>query len=101
VTSSGTLGDPVTFALTNSDLDRLAYNEQISLACAGGTKNDIYQLMTTLDRRFMAGLAYFMGIKQMGAGVVRVGNACLNFSGTPSTVCNQPLPLPFHHSSLN
>ena len=32
------------------------------------------QLMTTLDRRFMAGLAYYMGAREMGAGVVRVGN---------------------------
>ncbi|MGZ3929959.1 MAG: phenylacetate--CoA ligase family protein [Bacteroidia bacterium] len=79
VTSSGTLGDPVTFALTDKDLERLAYNERISLACAGGTNQDIYQLMTTLDRRFMAGLAYFMGIRQMGAGVVRVGNGMPEF----------------------
>jgi len=79
VTTSGTLGDPLTFALTNKDLDRLAYNENISLACAGGTKNDIYQLMTTLDRRFMAGLAYFLGIRQMGAGVIRVGNGMPEF----------------------
>ena len=27
--TSGTLGDPVTFGLTDSDLDRLAYNEAI------------------------------------------------------------------------
>lgn len=79
VTTSGTLGDPLTFVLTDKDLDRLAYNEHISLACAGGTKHDIYQLMTTIDRRFMAGMAYFMGIKQMGAGVVRVGNGMPEF----------------------
>lgn len=79
VTTSGTLGDPLTFVLTDTDLDRLAYNEHISLACAGGTKNDIYQLMTTIDRRFMAGLAYFLGLKQMGAGVVRVGNGIPEF----------------------
>lgn len=79
VTTSGTLGDPLTFVLTDKDLDRLAYNEYISLACAGGTKNDIYQLMTTIDRRFMAGMAYFLGIKQMGAGVVRVGNGMPEF----------------------
>jgi phenylacetate-CoA ligase len=79
VTTSGTLGDPLTFALTNKDLDRLAYNEMISLECAGGTKHDIYQLMTTLDRRFMAGLAYFLGIKKMGAGVIRVGNGMPEF----------------------
>jgi phenylacetate-CoA ligase len=35
--------------------------------------------MTTLDRRFMAGLAYFLGIKQMGAGVIRVGNGMPEF----------------------
>lgn len=79
VTTSGTLGDPLTFVLTNNDLERLGYNEYISLACAGGTKNDIYQLMTTIDRRFMAGMAYFLGIKQMGAGVVRVGNGMPEF----------------------
>jgi phenylacetate-CoA ligase len=79
VTTSGTLGDPLTFVLTDKDLERLAYNEHISLACAGGTKNDIYQLMTTIDRRFMAGMAYFLGIKQMGAGVVRVGNGMPEF----------------------
>mgnify|MGYP006283050621 CR=1 FL=1 len=74
ITTSGTLGDPVTFAMTNKDLDRLAYNEYISFAGAGGTPEDIYQLMVTIDRRFMAGLAYFLGIKKLGAGVVRVGN---------------------------
>lgn len=79
VTTSGTLGDPLTFVLTDKDLDRLAYNEHISLACADGTKNDIYQLMTTIDRRFMAGMAYFLGLKQMGAGVVRVGNGMPEF----------------------
>lgn len=72
-TTSGTLGDPVTFGLTNKDLDRLAYNEAISFACAGIKKGDIVQLMTTLDRRFMAGLAYFLGLRKLGAGVIRVG----------------------------
>ncbi len=73
ITTSGTLGDPVTFPLTDKDLDRLAYNEYISFVCAGATSDDIFQLMTTLDRRFMAGLAYFLGIRKLGAGVVRVG----------------------------
>lgn len=72
-TTSGTLGDPVTFGLTDKDLDRLAYNEAISFACAGVQKGDVVQLMTTLDRRFMAGLAYFLGLRKLGAGVIRVG----------------------------
>lgn len=74
ITTSGTLGDPVTFAMTDHDLDRLAYNEAISFACADGSSDDIYQLMTTIDRRFMAGLAYFLGIRRLGAGIIRVGN---------------------------
>lgn len=73
VTTSGTLGDPVTFALTDNDLERLAYNEAISFACAGVQKKDVVQLMTTIDRRFMAGLAYFLGVRKLGAGIIRVG----------------------------
>lgn len=72
-TTSGTLGSPVTFGLTNKDLDRLAYNEAISFACAGIQKGDVVQLMTTLDRRFMAGMAYFLGLRMLGAGAIRVG----------------------------
>ena len=79
VTTSGTLGDPLTFILTDKDLERLAQNEYVSLSCAGGTKHDIYQLMTTIDRRFMAGMAYFLGLKKMGAGVIRVGNGMPEF----------------------
>ena len=74
VTTSGTLGEPVTFALTDHDLERLAYCEYISFCCADGSADDIYQLITTIDRRFMAGLAYFLGIRKMGAGLVRVGS---------------------------
>lgn len=73
VTTSGTLGEPVTIALTDADLDRLAYNEAISFACAGINEADILQLTTTIDRRFMAGLAYFLGARKLGAGIIRVG----------------------------
>lgn len=74
VTTSGTLGDPITFILTNKDLDRLAYNEFLSFTTAGCTKKDVMQLMTTIDRRFMAGLAYFLGARELGMGIARVGN---------------------------
>ena len=73
VTTSGTLGEPVTVGLTDQDLDRLAYNEAISFACAGVKEKDILQLTTTIDRRFMAGLAYFLGVRKLGAGIIRVG----------------------------
>ncbi len=74
ITTSGTQGDPVTFALTDGDLERLAYNEAISFACSGCDADDLLQLMTTMDRRFMAGLAYFLGARKLGAGIVRVGS---------------------------
>ncbi len=73
VTTSGTTGLPVFFGLTDKDLDRLAYNEAISFACSTVTKKDTIQLMTTIDRRFMAGLAYFLGARKLGAGIIRVG----------------------------
>jgi len=73
ITTSGTMGDPVTFAMTDKDLDRLAYNEYLSLSCAGADEQDTFQLMTTIDRRFMAGLAYFLGARKLGAGIIRVG----------------------------
>ena len=74
VTTSGTLGNPVTFALTDQDLNRLAYNEALSFTTAGCSSSDIIQLMTTIDKRFMAGLAYFMGARELGCGIIRVGN---------------------------
>ena len=74
VTTSGTLGDPVTFVLSEEDLQRLAYNEAMSFTTAGCTKDDTLQLMTTIDKRFMAGLAYFMGARELKCGVIRVGN---------------------------
>lgn len=88
-TTSGTLGKPVTFGLTDKDLERLAYNEAISLSCAGIRKGHVVQLMTTIDRCFVAGLAYFLGLKKIGAGVIRIG------AGTPqlqwdSILANKP-----------
>ena len=74
ITTSGTLGDPVLFGCTEKDLQRLAYNEKKSFECAGLTNDSVVQLMTTLDKRFMAGMAYFLGLREMGAGVIRVGN---------------------------
>ena len=74
VTTSGTLGEPVSFACSEKDLQRLAFNEKKSFACAGLGPGNILQLMTTIDKRFMAGLAYFLGIRELGASIIRVGN---------------------------
>lgn len=74
ITTSGTLGEPVIFAMTDNDLNRLAYNEYLGFTCAGCTSHDIFQLMTTIDRRFMAGLAYFLGSRMLKSAMIRVGN---------------------------
>jgi len=74
VTTSGTLGAPVIVPQTDNDLERLAYNEAISFACTGGNDLELYQLTATIDRRFMAGMAYFLGARKLGAGIIRVGS---------------------------
>jgi phenylacetate-CoA ligase len=71
--TSGTLGSPVTIALTENDLVRLTNNEYNSFVCAGGSATDTYQLMLTLDRQFMAGIAYYSGLRKLGAGIIRLG----------------------------
>jgi phenylacetate-CoA ligase len=71
--TSGTLGKPVTVALTENDLQRLAYNEWLSFTSMETHATDTFQLMLTLDRQFMAGIAYYEGIRKLGAGMVRVG----------------------------
>lgn len=72
--TSGTLGSPVTIALSYEDLDRLAYNEYLSLRKIGCTESDIFQLMVTMDKQFMAGIAYYSGIQRLGASVIRIGS---------------------------
>lgn len=72
-TTSGTTGDPVSLYLTKNDLERLAINERDSLELMGHTSNDVFQLMTTIDKQFMAGLAYFLGVQKLGAGIIRIG----------------------------
>ncbi|MBK7432931.1 MAG: AMP-binding protein [Chitinophagaceae bacterium] len=71
--TSGTLGNPVMVALTENDLERLAYNEYLSFISAGGNQDEVYQMMLTLDRQFMAGMAYYSGLRMMGAGIIRLG----------------------------
>lgn len=71
--TSGTLGAPVTIALTANDLERLAYNEYCSFVTMGLSEADTIQLLLTLDKQFMAGMAYYQGARKLGAAVVRTG----------------------------
>lgn len=73
VTTSGTTGEPISMYLTKNDLQRLAKNESDSLRLMGNNSDDIFQLLTTVDKQFVAGLAYVMGVHTLGAGLIRVG----------------------------
>ena len=73
-TTSGTTGEPVTFAYTENDLQRQALNEYKSFKAAGVTPDSVVQLMLTMDKRFIAGMAYSLGLRKLGAGIIRVGN---------------------------
>lgn len=73
VTTSGTSGKPVTIYLTKRDLQRLAKNEKESFQLTGAKAGDLFQLMTTIDKQFMAGLAYYLGVQELNAGMIRIG----------------------------
>lgn len=77
VLSSGTTGRSTTVMYTEADLQRLAYNEEISFAGCGMTSSDIVLLTCTLDRCFVAGLAYFYGVRSLGASAIRNGLSSL------------------------
>ncbi|HEY4416080.1 MAG TPA: AMP-binding protein [Verrucomicrobiae bacterium] len=73
VTTSGTTGAPLSWMLTENDVQRLAENEKISFTCAGVTSHDTVLVAVALDRCFIAGLAYWQGLRALGCTVVRVG----------------------------
>ena len=75
VTTSGSTGQPLVYMLTESDLRRLALNEYYSFGCAGFSAADTVVLAVTLDRCFIAGMAYWIGLRMLGAAVVRIGPA--------------------------
>ena len=83
--SSGTTGKPISLLQTASDLERVGYNEKISFSAAGMTADDSVLIGCALGRCFMAGLAYFEGIRQLGARAIRAG------SGNPSVLAQAVL----------
>ncbi len=78
VLSSGTTGQPIKIMYTGHDLKRLAYNEEKSFIGCGLTKKDVVLLTCTMDRCFIAGLAYFLGIINLGASAIRNGHGSLD-----------------------
>jgi len=73
--TSGTTGKSIAMLQSGADLDRLAYNEELSFRGAGITRDDRVLVATAIDRCFMAGLAYFLGLTRIGATVIRGGSS--------------------------
>ncbi|HIJ78961.1 MAG: AMP-binding protein [Desulfobulbaceae bacterium] len=71
--TSGTTGEAIIVPYTAADLDRLAFNEMMAFYSAGVRPGDRVLLCVTLDRCFIAGLAYYSGIVKLGATAVRSG----------------------------
>jgi phenylacetate-CoA ligase len=73
VTTSGTTGQPLLWMLTETDVQRLGANEKISFGCVGLTARDTVLVAVAMDRCFMAGLAYWLGLRELGCAVIRTG----------------------------
>jgi phenylacetate-CoA ligase len=72
-TTSGTTGVPSLYPLTAPDLDRLGFNEFLCFRRVGLSPGDAVILAVTIDKCFMAGMAYFEGLRQLGVTAIRVG----------------------------
>ncbi len=75
--TSGTTAQPVALLQTRADLERLTRNEERGFRTVGVTAADRVMICAAMDRCFMAGLAYFLGLVRIGARVVRAGSSSL------------------------
>jgi phenylacetate-CoA ligase len=73
VVTSGSTGKPLVFSMTAADIDRLAFNEALSFHAAGVTVKDRAQILVSLDRLFIAGMAYYRGLTLLGVNTARIG----------------------------
>ena len=75
--TSGTTGEPVAMLQTRQDLERVGFNEEISFRLVGIRPSDVVLVAASIDRCFMAGLAYFLGLQRIGASVIRGGSSSI------------------------
>ena len=73
VFTSGTTGRPCKIIYTLSDLQRIAYSDATGFRSTGMTSKDTALITCTLDRCFIAGLAYSMGTVKLGGAIIRNG----------------------------
>lgn len=75
--TSGTTGRPVALPQTARDLERLGFNEELSFRSVGIGAEDRVLIAAAMDRCFMAGLAYYLGLTRIGAMAVRGGSSSI------------------------
>jgi phenylacetate-CoA ligase len=73
ICTSGTTGKPIALPLTENDLDRLSVTEFYTCEAAGIQPGDTVLLCVTLDALFMAGMAYYLGLKRRRCRILRQG----------------------------
>lgn len=73
VFTSGTTGRPCKIVYTLSDLHRIAYSDATGFRSTGMNSLDTALITCTLDRCFIAGLAYSMGTVKLGGAIIRNG----------------------------
>jgi len=73
VVTSGSTGSPLIFPLTTTDLERLTFNEALAFCSAGVTCQDRAHVYVSLDRLFIAGMAYYRGLTHLGVNTSRIG----------------------------
>jgi phenylacetate-CoA ligase len=73
VATTGTTGEPIYVAMTAQDLERLTECERRGFSWLGARRGDRFHLAVTLDNLFVAGLAYHLGLREMGVATYRVG----------------------------
>ena len=71
--TSGTTGRPCRICYSADDLVRLGCNDARGYLAAGMRAGDRVLLTCTIDRCFIAGLAYYSGVVQMGGAAIRNG----------------------------
>ncbi len=73
VTTSGTTGTPMMVPLASEDMQRLAANEAVALSIAGIKRGMTVLSLVAMDRQFVAGMAYWLGLQKLGAACIRAG----------------------------
>ena len=73
VATTGTTGAPIYMPMTSQDLERLAENERRGFSWLGAKPGERFHCAITLDNLFVAGLAYYLGLREIGVATIRVG----------------------------